>query len=212
MCKTKIKPPQNYYTKVDLELVKKKIEKKVKTYCQILQMNDDLVPICLAFANEICAELVSASPTLKYKPVIDKYTISGIKVGYLHRIMNIANKTYHTEEKKIAKKKPLRLEKAKEMAVKYLRSRVKIEPIQAKVSKLLGEHNLADTVWYNSYMNFARECFGKIRKYYIKDPLLLKQQLAEIMKSWQAQGLKEEVLLTIKDIITVHFAPIKIKE
>jgi len=79
-------------------------------------MKDDLVPICLAFANETCAELDSASP--KYQPIIEKYTMSGIKVGYLHRIMNIANKTYHTEEKKIAKKKPLRLEKAKEMAVK----------------------------------------------------------------------------------------------
>jgi len=127
---TKIKPPQNYYTKVDLDLVKQKIEEKVRTYCQNLRIKDELIPRYLNFAYEILT-------ATKYQPIIKKYNISGISEHYLTRIMNIAVKTHHIEEKKVQKQKPIRLEKARAMAVKYLRSRVKLAPIEAEVSKLL---------------------------------------------------------------------------
>ena len=127
---TKIKPPQNFYTKVDLELVKKKVEEKVRTFCQNLRIKDDLIPHYLNFANEILT-------ATKYQPIIKKYSVSGVSEHYLTRIMNIAIKTHHTEEKKVQKQKPIRLEKARAMAVKYLRSRVKLAPIEAEVSKLL---------------------------------------------------------------------------
>jgi len=212
---TKIKPPQNFYTKVDLELVKKKVEEKVRTFCQNLRIKDDLIPHYLNFAKA-CAEPYpessSGSPnsaTPKYEPIIKKYSISGISEHYLTRIMNIAVKTHHTEEKKVQKQKPLRLEKARRMAVKYVESRIKLEPIEKEVDKFLAEHNLKDNVLYNSYMNFARECYSKIRKLHIKNPLLLKQHLAEIVRVWLEAGLKQEILEKIKNIILAVFKNIK---
>ena len=198
---TKIKPPQNYYTKVDLELVKQKVEEKVRKYCQNLRIKDELVPYYLNFANEILT-------ATKYEPIIKKYSGSGISVHYLTKIMNIAIKTHHIEQAKVQKQKPLRREKAKAMAVKYLRSRIKIEPIEAEVSKFLAEHNLKDNVLYNSYMNFARVCYSKIRKFHIKNPLLLKQHLAETTRAWLESGLKSEKMDKIKEIVIYHFEQI----
>jgi len=65
---------------------------------------------------------------------------------------------------------------------------------------------------YRCGVNFARECFGKIRKYYVKDPLLLKQQLAKTIRAWLKSGLKQEILEKIKETVIAHFEPIKIKE
>jgi len=213
---TKIKPPQNFYTKVDLELVKQKVENKVRTFCQNLRIKDELISHYLNFANETCAEPCpessSGSPnsaTPNYKSIIDKYSTPGISKPYLIKIMNIAIKIHHTEEKKVQKQKPLRLKKAKAMAVKYVESRIKLEPIEAEVSKFLAEHNLKDNVLYNSYMNFARECYGKIRKYHIKDPSLLKQHLTEISRAWLRSGLKQEILEKVKEVVVVHFEQIK---
>ena len=42
---TKIKPPQNFYTKVDLELVKKKVDLKIREYLRTLQVKDSLIPV-----------------------------------------------------------------------------------------------------------------------------------------------------------------------
>jgi len=198
---TKIKPPQNYFTKVDLDLIKQKIEKKVIAYLQNLQVKDELIPHCLNFAYEI----VTAD---HYHPIIEKYCTSGISRPYLIKIINIVKKVHRIEEKKVAKKKPLRLEEARAMAVKYLRSRVKLESIEAEVSKILTEYNITDNVLHNSYMNFARECYGKIKKYYVKDPLLLKQQLADITRAWFESGLKEEILEKIKDKVSSAFQSI----
>lgn len=196
---TKIKPPQNFYTKVDLDLVKQKVENKVRTYCQNLRIKDELIPHYLNFAYEILT-------ATKYTPIIKRYSVSGVSEHYLTRIMNIAVKTHHTEEKKVQKQKPLRLEKARAMAVKYLRSRVKLEPVETEVSKLLAEHNLTDNVLYNSYMNFGRECYSKINKFHIKNPLLLKQHLTEITRAWLRSGLKPEIMEKIKETILKIFS------
>ncbi len=86
-------------------------------------------------------------------------------------------------------------------------SRVKLEPIGAKVSKLLTEYNLTNHVSYNSYRNFARECYSKIRKYHIKKPLLLKQHLADIKRAWLEAGLNPEIMEKIKETILRFFTP-----
>jgi hypothetical protein len=197
---TKIKPPQNFYTKVDLEIVKQKIDLKIKEYLHTLQVNESLIPHYLSFAFDVLN-------TSKYQPLIEKYHISGVSKHYLIKIINIANKIYNAEEKKVQKQKPIRLEKARDMAVKYLRSRIKLEPIEAETSKLLAEYNLVNHVSYNSYMNFARECYSKTRKFHIKDPLLLKQHLADIKRAWLEAGLKPEIMEKIKETILNFFAP-----
>jgi hypothetical protein len=119
--------------------------------------------------------------------------------------MGIAIKTLNAEKKKVAKQKPIRLEKARSMAEKYLRSRIAIAPVEAKVAELLAEHKLTGHVLYNSYMNFARECFSKTRKFHIKDPLLLKQHLNDLTKGWLEAGLNSEIMGKIKEIVQNAF-------
>jgi hypothetical protein len=119
--------------------------------------------------------------------------------------MSITIKTLNAEKKKVSRQKPIRLEKARSMAEKYLRSRIAIAPTEAKVAELLAEHKLTGHVLYNSYMNFARECFSKTRKFHIKDPLLLKQHLNDLTKGWLEAGLNLELMGKIKQIILVHF-------
>ena len=197
---TKIKPPLNYYTKVDLDLVKHKVEEKVRKYCQGLQIKEDLIPHYTKFAQAIIT-------ARKYQPIIDKFCKSGISKAYLLRIMNIANKIYHTEQKKVQKQKPIRLEKARVMAEKYLQSRVKLALVESEVDKLLAENNLKDNVYYNLYMNFAREIYKALKKYYLKDSPFLKQKLSNITQSWIANKLDPQILEKIKEMVIKHFAP-----
>jgi len=195
---TKIKPPQNYFTKVDMVRVKQKVKDKVTAYCKNLAIKQELILHYLDFAQEI---LVAD----KYKPILDKYNVSGVSDVYLNRIMNIVNKILRTEQKKIEKKKPIRLEKARKMAVKYLRSRVQLVVVENKISKLLEKYNLKDTVWYNHYMNFARACFGKIKKFYNKKPILLKQHLKEMIITAEKNGLQTEILAEIENQVLAYF-------
>jgi transcriptional regulator with XRE-family HTH domain len=199
---TKIKPPLNYYTKPDMNLIRKKVELKVRQYCQQLQIREDLIPHYLKFAQTILT-------ARKYQPVIDKFTKSGISQMYLLRIMNIANKIYHNEEKKTAKQKPIRYEKARVMAEKYLQSRIKLALIESEVSKILDQYLARDNVYYNLYMNFARQCYKAYKTYYQKDAPLLEQKLKNITGDWLANKLKAEILEIIKETIVCVFLPIK---
>jgi transcriptional regulator with XRE-family HTH domain len=109
---------------------------------------------------------------------------------------------------KKGKAKSLSEQQKHRAAVKFGKYRLIIEPLEAEVQKKLGELNVP--IAHNqAYKDFTRECFSALKKYYHKDQLLLTQRFAEIMKSWQAQGLKEEVLLIIKDIVIAHFEPAK---
>jgi len=200
---TKIKPPLNYFTKVDMDLVKQKIKYKVKTLCLSLGVKDNLIKHYLEFAYAICAE--SDKEKSDFFSIINKYHISGISKSYLIKIMSIAIKTLNTEKKKVARQKPIRLEKARSMAEKYLKSRIAIAPVEAEVAELLAEHKLTGHVLYNSYMNFARECFSKTRKFHIKDPLLLKQHLNDLTKGWHSVGLDLELMGKIKEIVQTTF-------
>ncbi len=56
-------------------------------------------------------------------------------------------------------------------------------------------------------MNFARICFKHAKKYYHKDPLLLKQQFNDTTKAWLESGLNTEIMGKIIEIILKHFAP-----
>ena len=185
---TKIKPPQNFYTKVDIELVKKKVDLKIREYLRTLQVKDSLIPHYLSFAFDILN-------TSKYTSLIEKYHISGISKPYLIKIINIVNKIHNAEKKKVQKQKPLRLEKARTMAVKP-------RPLSTQ-----GESQSPHIKSIEGGVNFARECFGKIRKFYIKNPLLLKQHLSDITRAWLRSGLKPEIMEKIKETVLKSFAP-----
>lgn len=104
------------------------------------------------------------------------------------------------------KAKPLSDRQKNRAAVKFGKYRIMIEPIEAEVHKKLGELNIP--IAQNLvYKDFTHECFSALKKYYHKDQSLLTQRFAEILRSWQAQGLKEEVMLQIKEMIIAHFKP-----
>ena len=53
---------------------------------------------------------------------------------------------------------------------------------------------------------------GSHYKLHIKNPLLLKQHLAETVRVWLEAGLKQEVLEKVKNTVMAHFELIKVKE
>lgn len=190
----KIQPPQNYYTQIDLDLVKQKVKNRVLKYCQNLNIKDELIPHYLEYAQEILKDTNN-------QQIIEKYFQSGVSKNYLIYIRSLVKKIVRIEQKKIAQAKPLSLAKRQAMAEKYLQSRIQLVSFEPAISKLLIENNLKDTVWYNFYMNFARECFGRIKKYYHTKPNLLTQHLAKITQKWHQRGLKLEILETIKEAL-----------
>ncbi len=202
---TKIKPPQNFYTKLDMNFVRRKIEQKVREYCHTMQIKPELVAHYLNFAHEI-------STADKLEPIYRKYLMSGVSRAYLGQVRKIATRTYRAEQKKMQKQEPIKMEKVRAMAEKYLKSRIEFHPIESSVSNLLFENQLGNHVLYNSYMNFARVCFKHARKYYHKDQLLLKQQFNDTTKAWLESGLNTEIMGKIKEVILKLFVEENNKE
>jgi len=138
------------------------------------------------YFNKKHDKIMGQVPTTKYYKKIGRDVAK-----YTHSI-----KTKFSEKQNI---KPLTKQKKEKMSVGFAQHRVMIEPIEAGVQKLLGE--LSAPLYSNQfYKAFARECYSALKKYYHKDPLLLTQRLAEIMKTWKVQGLTEEILEKVKEI------------
>jgi transcriptional regulator with XRE-family HTH domain len=201
----KIQYPKTPFQRLDWERIKTKIDKKVKVLLFNHELKEDMKTPYFQFTNQ----LIDNYDTGQITEIFKRYWQAKIlRRGIINEIKSIVYKTFRYEQKRLEKPKPLTKEKLQKMGTGFLRYRVKIEPIEAKVQKKLGELNVP--IAYNqAYKDFIRECYSALKKYYRKNPLLLTQRFAEIMKSWQAQGLKEEVLLTIKDIIIAHFEPPK---
>jgi transcriptional regulator with XRE-family HTH domain len=89
-------------------------------------------------------------------------------------------------------------------AVKFGKYRITIEPLEVKVQKKLGELSVPIAL-NQAYKDFARECYSVIKKYNCKDQMLLSQRFVQIMKSWLNQGLQEDTLRQIREIVTAHF-------
>jgi hypothetical protein len=200
---TKIQYPKTPYQKLDMERVKTKIDNKVKMLLQSYQINEEQKTHYFKFADELFANYDSG----QIPAIFERHWQAKIlRRGIINEIKSIVYKTFRYEQKRLEKPKPLTKEKLQKMGTGFLKYRVKIEPIEAKVQKKLGELNVP-IVYNQAYKDFVRECYSALKKYYRKNPLLLTQRFAEIMKSWQAQGLKEEVLLKVKDLIIAHFEP-----
>ena len=204
----KIQYPKTPFQRLDWERIKTKIDKKVKTLLFNHQLDEQAKRPYFTFAKELIANY----DTGQIPAIFERHWQAKIlRRGIINEIKSIVYKTFRYEQKRLEKPKPLTKEKLQKMGTGFLRYRVKIEPIETKVQKLLGELNVP--IAYNqAYKDFVRECYSALKKCYHKDPLLLTQRFAEIMKNWQKQGLQEEILLTIKDLIIAHFAPMKIKE
>jgi len=199
----KIQYPKTPFQKLDMARVKTKIDNKVKILLHSYQINEEQKTPYFKFADELFANYDSGQIPAIFER---HWQAKVLRRGIINEIKSIVYKTFRNEQKRLEKQKALPSEKIRKMAGGFVRYRVKIEPIEAEVQKKLGELNVP-IVYNQAYKDFVRECYSALKKYYHKDPALLTQRFAEIMKSWQAQGLKEDILLIIKDIIIAHFEP-----
>lgn len=117
---------------------------------------------------------------------------------------------FRSEIKWITVKKPLPSEKQAKMAIRFTKYRMGIEKLEAVVHKLLCDLGVP-TPWFSSYKAFSRECYRILKKYYGKNQELLNQRLNEIIKRWVKEGLKEDVLLQVKDKIIALFGTMRLR-
>ena len=130
------------------------------------------------------------------KMVAEKWQRAGLKLNYLFKIKKIINSVLRGEIKRIESKKPLPTEKQEKMAIGFTRYRIKIERIEAGVHKVLCELGIQPP-WFALYNDFARECYRSLKRYYGKE--MLSEKLKEIIRRWVKEGLKEDVLLKVKE-------------
>jgi transcriptional regulator with XRE-family HTH domain len=185
-----------------------KIDKKVKVLLFNHQLDENGKRPYFNLTNE----LISNYDTGQIPAILKKHGQARIlKYGIIDEIRKIVYQTVRIEQYRLKKQKALPSEKFRKMSGEFLRYRVKIEPIEAEVQKKLGELNVP-IVQNQAYKNFTRECYQAIKKYFYKDRLLLKQRFAEIMKTYKAQELKEDVLLQIREMIMSKFQPAEEKK
>jgi hypothetical protein len=144
------------------------------------------------------------------KGVIDKYQRAGLKFNIIHGLRKIINNEIKAEIKRIEAKKPLPTEKQEKMAIGFTKYRIRIEKLEAEIHKLLFELSIP-TPWFALYKAFARECYQALKKYYSKNQELLNKTLAVIIKRWQKEGLKEDVLLKLKDKVIAVFGTMRLR-
>ncbi len=191
----KIQYPKTPFRKLDWERIRTKIDKKVKILLFNHELHENSKAPYFTFANE----LILNYDTGQARAIFERYSKTrSLNWRIISEIRSIVYKTVRVEQRKLEKPKPLAREKLQKMAGGFLRHRVKIEPIEAEVQKKLGELNVP-IVHNQAYKDCTREYYSALKKYYHKDPLLLTQRFVEIMKSWKAQGLNEEILEIVKE-------------
>jgi hypothetical protein len=114
------------------------------------------------------------------------------------------------EIKRIEAKKPLPSEKQQKMAIGFTKYRIRIEKLEAEVHKLLCELSVP-TPWFGLYKAFTRECYRVLKKYYGKNQEQFNKTIDEIIRRWQKEGLKEDVLLKLKDKIISVFGTMRLR-
>jgi transcriptional regulator with XRE-family HTH domain len=139
------------------------------------------------------------------KMVLDKYLRAGLQFNLISKIKKIINSVIYGEIKRIEAKKPLPTEKQERMAIGFTRYRIKMERIESEVHRLLCELGVqSGSGKFSLYKDFARECYGILKRYYGKEPLA--EKLQPVIKRWVKEGLEEDVLLKVRDATIKVFA------
>ncbi|MDH5186849.1 MAG: helix-turn-helix domain-containing protein [candidate division WOR-3 bacterium] len=100
--------------------------------------------------------------------------------------------------------KPLSTKKQEEMAIEFAKYRIKIEKVEAEVHKILCDF-APGTYSFPFYKDCARAFFSALVKYYGKDQKKLNKKLTEIIQLGKSNGLKENILLRIKEKVVSVF-------
>jgi hypothetical protein len=133
------------------------------------------------------------------KMTSDKYLKAGLQFNLISKIKKIITSVVGGEIKRIEAKKPLPTAKQERMAVGFTRYRMRMERIEAEVHKVLCELGVQSSMGkFALYKDFARECYGILKRYYGKESLA--EKLQPIIKRWVKEGLQEDVLLKVRDV------------
>ncbi len=192
----KIKYQKKPEQKINLALLKDKIEKKVLMLLSDHKTDTNLIPTYLDFTSHIIKRALNPDPNppLNTSPWIK----SGIKQYLFAPITKIVYTTIRIEKKKLLRRKIPSSEKQKKMASGFLNYRVIIEQVEFEVHKLLNDLMVSESLFL-AYKDYARACYSALKKSYIKDPSLLTQKFAEIKRAWKLMGLNEEVMEKVKE-------------
>jgi transcriptional regulator with XRE-family HTH domain len=201
--------PSKEKEEIDFERLKRQIKEKVKVLLIKNQIEENRFNSYQKFALEYF-DFLAALNKAGMKMVSDKYQRGGLKFHLITKIKKIINSVLRGEIKRIEAKKPLPSVKQEKMAIGFTKYRIRIEKIEAEVHKLLCDLSVP-TSWFASYKAFARECYKTLKKYYGKNQELLNKNLTEIIKRWQKEGLKEDVLLKLRDKIISVFRTMRLR-
>jgi transcriptional regulator with XRE-family HTH domain len=187
--------PSKEKEEIDFERLRKQFGNRVLVLLSKNQVAEKDIPSYQKFSLEYFDFLATLNKA-GMKIVTDKYHRAGLKLNLLLKIKKIINSVLMGEIKRIESKKPLPTVKQEKMAIGFTKYRIKIEQIEAEVHKVLCELGVQPP-WFALYKYFARECYRALKRYYGKE--ILSQKLSEIIRRWIKEGLKEEVLLKVKD-------------
>jgi transcriptional regulator with XRE-family HTH domain len=191
--------PSKEKEEIDFTRLKKQIKDKVLILLTRNQVEENQINSYQRFASEFFDFLVALNKAGR-KMVIEKYQRAGFERHLISKITKIIFSVVRGEIKRIESKKPLPTEKQERMAIGFTKYRVKIEKIEAAVHKVLCELGVQSALGgFTLYKDFARECYRAFKQYWGKP--ILDQKLTEIINRWVKEGLKEDVLLKVKETV-----------
>jgi len=194
---------------IDFTRLKRQIKDKVTVLLVKNQIGDDQINSYENFALEYFDFLAKLNKA-GMKMVTEKYQRAGLKFHLLFKIKKIINSVLRGEIKRLEAKKPLPTEKQERMAIGFTKYRITIEKLEAEAHKILCDLGVPPP-WFSSYKAFVRQLFKVLKKYYGRDQELLNKNLLEIIERWKKEGLKEEILLKLKDKIVSVFGIMKLR-
>jgi len=201
--------PSKEKEEIDFERLKKQIKNKIIILLNRNQIGENEFNSYQKFALEYF-EFLATLNKAGMKMVAEKYQRAGLQLHLIFKIKKIINSVLRGEIKRIEAKKPLPTEKQEKMAIGFTKYRIKIERIEAEVHKVLCELGVP-TTWFALYKGFTRECYRALKKYYGKNQALLNKTLAEIIERWEKEGLKQDVLLKVRDKVISVFSSLRLK-
>jgi transcriptional regulator with XRE-family HTH domain len=145
------------------------------------------------------------------KMVTEKWQRAGLKLNVLFSIKKTINNVLRGEMKRILARKPLPTQKQEKMAIGFTRHRIVIERFESEAHKLLCELGVP-TPWFSLYKDFVRECYRALKKYYGKNPQLLDESFNKIVRDWVKKGLKEDILIKLKEKIVSVYDSLRMKK
>ena len=195
--------PSKEKEEIDFTRLKKQVKDKVLVLLTKNQVEENQINSYQRFASEFFDFLAALNKPGR-KMVVEKYQRAGLARHLLFKITKIIYSVIGAELKRIEAKKPLPTEKQERMTIGFTRYRIRMERIETAVHKLLCELGVESAMGrFALYKDFARECYGILKRYYGRESL--SDKLQAITKRWVKEGLKEDVLLKVRDVTIKAF-------